>query len=189
MLRTAGILLVVIALFPTWNAFLPDVFAPTLPTRVAIVEILNELAPHKTYSEKSVYGGYLGPKYANGPCELPPKGEWLHVTVSWYGNQDHGKPTATGKTFNQNKVSAAHTCLPFGTKVVFYDPDTKRELVIPITDRGPFDPDKVPASREARKMAKNLTPHPKRQFDFSKAAARKLGFVSDGTAELYAWVL
>lgn len=36
--------------------------------------------------------------------------------ASWYGPGFHGKETASGDTFNQNNMSAAHPSLPLGTK-------------------------------------------------------------------------
>ena len=36
--------------------------------------------------------------------------------ASWYGPEHHGKKTATGETFNQYEMTAAHPILPLGTK-------------------------------------------------------------------------
>jgi len=33
-------------------------------------------------------------------------------TASWYGPRFHGKKTANGEVFNQNKLTAAHRTLP-----------------------------------------------------------------------------
>ena len=39
------------------------------------------------------------------------------VMVSWYGDRFHGKPTASGETYDMHEFTAAHRTLPFGTEV------------------------------------------------------------------------
>jgi len=80
--------------------------------------------------------------------------------ASWYGPGFNGKTAASGETFNENAMTAAHRSLPFGTKVKVTDQHTGREVEVTINDRGPFVG--------------------KRIIDLSKAAATKLGFRNRG---------
>jgi rare lipoprotein A len=84
--------------------------------------------------------------------------------ASWYGEGFHGRPTATGETFDMHRVSAAHRTLPLHTWIEVTNLDNGRRLVMRINDRGPF----------ARTD--------ERVIDLSYAAARELGVVGPGTA-------
>ncbi|MCG2817501.1 MAG: septal ring lytic transglycosylase RlpA family protein [Actinomycetia bacterium] len=55
---------------------------------------------------------------------------------SWYGNQFHGRTTASGEVFDQYAFTCAHKQLPFGTwlRVTFRD----RTVIVKVNDRGPF---------------------------------------------------
>ncbi|MDD5448349.1 MAG: septal ring lytic transglycosylase RlpA family protein [Actinomycetota bacterium] len=55
---------------------------------------------------------------------------------SWYGNQFHGRRTASGEVFDQYAFTCAHKTLPFGTwlRVTF----NGRSVVVKVNDRGPF---------------------------------------------------
>jgi rare lipoprotein A len=56
--------------------------------------------------------------------------------ASFYGFQHHGRHTASGKVFNQWGLTAAHTTLPFGTKLrVTYQ---GRSVDVTVNDRGDF---------------------------------------------------
>lgn len=59
--------------------------------------------------------------------------------ASWYGNQFQNKPTASGAPFDKNKLTGAHRTLPFGTEVKLVNLDNKKETIITINDRGPFN--------------------------------------------------
>jgi len=82
--------------------------------------------------------------------------------ASWYGSQHHGKKTASGKIFNQYALTAAHPSLPFGSRVKVTNLANGREVVVTITDRGPFSHGRI--------------------IDLSLAAAQKLGI--EGTARV-----
>jgi rare lipoprotein A len=84
--------------------------------------------------------------------------------ASWYGEQFHGRPTATGETYDMHRHSAAHRTLPLHTWVEVTNLDNGRSLVLRVNDRGPFaDTDR-------------------RILDLSYAAAEELGVVGPGTA-------
>ena len=80
--------------------------------------------------------------------------------ASYYGPRLHGGRTASGKRFDQSKLTAAHRRLPFGIHVLVTNLDTGKRVTVEITDRGP-------------------RPR-KRIIDLSKAAARQIGL--HGTA-------
>jgi len=58
--------------------------------------------------------------------------------ASYYNESYHGRKTANGEIYDQNKLSAAHKTLPFGTKVEVYNPKNRRSVIVTINDRGPF---------------------------------------------------
>ena len=88
--------------------------------------------------------------------------------ASWYGERHHGNLTASGERFNMNQMTAAHRKLPFGTIICVRNLKTNREVTVKINDRGPF--------------AK------KRILDLSKAAADRIGMISDGEAEVEIYI-
>jgi len=83
---------------------------------------------------------------------------------SYYGPKFHGKPTANGEIFDMYKISAAHRYLPMGTIIQVRNLDNNKTLRIRINDRGPYVNNRV--------------------LDCSYAAALKLGFVEQGTANI-----
>ena len=84
--------------------------------------------------------------------------------ASWYGPKFHGRPTASGETYNQWGMTAAHTILPLHTKVRVTSLDSGRACIVRINDRGPFVDDRV--------------------IDLSKAAAQKVGILGKGTGRV-----
>ena len=84
--------------------------------------------------------------------------------ASYYAAPYHGRPTASGATFNTHKLTAAHRTLPFGTRVRVTNLGNGKTVVVTITDRGPFRRNRV--------------------IDVSERAARELDFVRAGTARV-----
>jgi len=80
--------------------------------------------------------------------------------ASWYGSRHHGKRTASGEVFNQNKFTAAHRTLPWGSRVKVTNLTNGKSVEVRINDRGPFTKDRI--------------------IDVSRAAARSLGMVEQG---------
>lgn len=104
------------------------------------------------------------PKSSAAP--LPPKA--LHKEVgeaSWYGPGFHGRETASGETFDQKKMTAAHPSLPMGTKATVTNLDNGKKVEVIINDRGP-------AAKEDRAI------------DLSSGAANKLDMKQDGTTQV-----
>jgi rare lipoprotein A len=58
--------------------------------------------------------------------------------ASYYADKFTGKRTASGSRFDNNKYTAAHKKLPFGTIVKVTNEKNGKSVVVEITDRGPF---------------------------------------------------
>lgn len=82
--------------------------------------------------------------------------------ASWYGDQFHGRRTASGEPFNMHELTAAHKTLPFGSRVRVRNVITGQDVVVRINDRGPFTQGRV--------------------IDLSRAAAQQIGLIRYGVA-------
>ncbi|MDR2733964.1 MAG: septal ring lytic transglycosylase RlpA family protein [Spirochaetota bacterium] len=89
--------------------------------------------------------------------------------ASWYGEQFHGKQTASGEIYDMNLLSAAHKSLPFGTRIRVTNLENNKEVIVRVNDRGPSVTDRV--------------------LDLSLAAAKLLDFAEKGTAKIEARVI
>ena len=58
--------------------------------------------------------------------------------ASYYHNKFNGRRTASGTKFNNEKYTAAHRKLAFGTKVKVTNESNGKSVIVTITDRGPF---------------------------------------------------
>jgi rare lipoprotein A len=61
-----------------------------------------------------------------------------NVSASYYHDKFNGKKTASGVRFDNNKYTAAHKKLPFGTKVKVTNIASGKSVILVVTDRGPF---------------------------------------------------
>ncbi|RMH45546.1 MAG: septal ring lytic transglycosylase RlpA family protein [Gammaproteobacteria bacterium] len=84
--------------------------------------------------------------------------------ASWYGVKFHGRRTSSGEPYNMYALTAAHKTLPLPSYVRVTNLDNGKQLVVKVNDRGPF--------------------HPGRIIDLSYAAAVRLGFAEQGTANV-----
>ena len=84
--------------------------------------------------------------------------------ASWYGEKFHGKPTASGETFDMYAMTAAHRTLPFGTYLLVRNLDNGKEAILKVNDRGPFVRGRI--------------------LDCSYQGAKRLDFVSEGLARV-----
>ena len=82
-------------------------------------------------------------------------------TASYYAHKFHGRKTANGETYDENKMTAAHRTLPFGTRVRVTNLENQKSVELRINDRGPF--------------------HENRLIDLSYAAATRLEILGKGT--------
>ena len=58
--------------------------------------------------------------------------------ASYYAHKFHGRTTASGEIYDENKMTAAHKTLPFGTTVRVTGLANGKKVVEKINDRGPF---------------------------------------------------
>ena len=63
-----------------------------------------------------------------------------NVHASYYADKFNGKKTASGEKFHNNKYTAAHKKLAFGTKVKVTNIANDKSVIVEINDRGPFTP-------------------------------------------------
>ena len=89
--------------------------------------------------------------------------------ATFYGNEFHGRKTASGETFNQNALTAAHPKLPFGTICRVTNLANRKNVVVRINDRGPFKPGRI--------------------IDLSYAAAKEIDAVRAGVVDVRVEVL
>ena len=73
---------------------------------------------------------------ANRSLKFKPFKKAVHV--SYYHDKFNGKKTASGIKFSNQKYTAAHRKLPFGTKVKITNPANGKFVVVEVQDRGPF---------------------------------------------------
>lgn len=81
--------------------------------------------------------------------------------ASWY---EDGTKTASLEHFNPEGMTAAHLTLPFGTVVKVVNLKTGKAVTVTINDRGPHVKGRI--------------------IDLSRGAARKLGMIASGTAQV-----
>jgi rare lipoprotein A len=84
--------------------------------------------------------------------------------ASWYGPSFHGQLTSNKEVYNMNEMTAAHKTLPFNTLVKVINQENGAETIVRINDRGPFSKERV--------------------IDLSYQAAKKLGVIGKGTANV-----
>lgn len=84
--------------------------------------------------------------------------------ASYYGEEFHGRKTASGEIFNKWSYTCAHKKLSFNTKVKVTNLKNKKFVIVRVNDRGPFVTGRI--------------------IDLSYAAAKKIGMVKDGVAKV-----
>lgn len=84
--------------------------------------------------------------------------------ASFYADKFEGRPTASGEKYRHNKLTAAHRTLPFGTKVKVTNVANNKSVTVRVNDRGPYAKGRV--------------------IDLSKSAAKALGFINQGLADV-----
>jgi len=103
--------------------------------------------------------------YANGATRTA-SGQQVG-RASWYGPGFHGRRTASGQTFNQHGLTAAHRRLPFGSRARVTNLNNGRAVEVTINDRGPYRGGRI--------------------IDLSRAAAKRIAM--GGTARVSVTVL
>lgn len=89
--------------------------------------------------------------------------------ASYYSVGFNGKRTASGEIFNKNAMTAAHREFPFGTLLRVTNLTNGKSVEVTVNDRGPFEKGRI--------------------IDLSEGAARIIGMIQPGTAEVKIQVL
>ncbi len=95
--------------------------------------------------------------------------ETFKGNASYYSDKLHGRKMSNGKPYNRDSMTCAHRKLPFGTMLKVKNPKNGKEVVVEVTDRGPF----------SRKFI----------LDLSRAAARELDILKAGFSMMEITVL
>lgn len=93
----------------------------------------------------------------------------LYGTASYYANFFHGRQTANGEIFQQDKLTAACNVLPLNTWIRVTNLRNGRSVLVKVNDR--------------------LHPRMTRIVDLSRAAATQLGFIRSGLTRVKVEVL
>ena len=127
----------------------------------------------------SIMGCSSAPRYAQGRSHSTPdrsskkirngsknvKHKKLMIGISSYYAEDfHGKLTANGEVYDMYGLTAAHKTLPLNTIVRVTNLDNEKSLILRINDRGPYVKGRI--------------------LDCSYGAAKKLGFLANGTTQV-----
>jgi rare lipoprotein A len=82
--------------------------------------------------------------------------------ATYYSKNANGRKMSNGKKYHCDSMTCAHKYYPFGTMLKVKNPQDGTEVIVEVTDRGPF--------------GKNII------IDLSYAAAKRLGILSRGIA-------
>ena len=110
------------------------------------------------------------------PAGAPAPAAALETRVglaSYYGEEFHGKITASGRPFDMNALVAAHPSYPFGTLLRVTNLANGRSVQVRILDRGPT----------RRIQAEGVI------VDLSRRAAERLGYIRQGRTRVRLEVL
>jgi rare lipoprotein A len=111
-----------------------------------------------------------GDSVSKAAFELSPRSaQVFYGKASYYGDEFHGRKTASGETFDMYKLSAAHRTFPFGTLLRVTNLKNNKEVDLKVNDRGPFVDDRI--------------------LDLSYGAAKELDSVMDGVIDVKIEVL
>lgn len=80
--------------------------------------------------------------------------------ASYYADRFHGRKMANGQLYHRDSMTCAHLRYPLGTKLLVRNLVNGREVVVTVTDRGPY--------------TRNFV------IDLSRAAARQLDIIHHG---------
>jgi len=123
-------------------------------------DAVPKVEPKSRYGNMESYVAF-GRRYYTKPSSRDHKERGI---ASWYGRKFHGRKTSSGEVYDMHQMTAAHKTLPLPTYARVTNLENGRSAVVRINDRGPFVGDRV--------------------IDLSYAAAKKLGVVRNGIAEV-----
>ncbi|MFO1519139.1 MAG: septal ring lytic transglycosylase RlpA family protein [bacterium] len=84
--------------------------------------------------------------------------------ASWYGPGFYGRKTSSGTRFKKEAFTCAHRSLPFGTVLTVTNLNNGKSVEVTVNDRGPFIKPRI--------------------LDLSYAAAREIGLLKSGVAQI-----
>ncbi len=84
--------------------------------------------------------------------------------ATYYGDKWHGRRAADGSVFSNDSLTCAHKTLPFGTILHVRNPKNGKEVVVRVTDRGPYRRNTL--------------------IDLSQAAAAEIDMIRSGVAKV-----
>ncbi|MFN8354366.1 MAG: septal ring lytic transglycosylase RlpA family protein [Spirosomataceae bacterium] len=96
-------------------------------------------------------------------------GDEYYGKASFYHRKFNYRTTSAGEVFHNDDYMAAHRTLPFGTLIEITNLANKQTAIVRVNDRGPFAKDRL--------------------VDISQAAARDLGMMGAGVADVKIKVL
>ena len=80
--------------------------------------------------------------------------------ASYYSDRLHGRLMSNGQKYHRDSLTCAHRKFPFGTKLLVRNVTNGKEVVVTVTDRGPYSKRYI--------------------LDLSRAAASQLGIIRAG---------
>lgn len=89
--------------------------------------------------------------------------------ASFYSKRSTGSRTASGERLHHDSLTCAHRTYPFGTRLKVTHQGNGKSVIVRVTDRGPFVRGRI--------------------IDLSWGAARELGMLSQGIAQVTVEVL
>jgi rare lipoprotein A len=89
--------------------------------------------------------------------------------ASYYHDKFRGRKTASGERYDPRAYTAAHRTLPFGSRIWVLNPQNGKQVQLRVNDRGPFSKGRV--------------------VDVSYAAARDIGLIGPGIAQVEVWYI
>ncbi|MDX9949878.1 MAG: septal ring lytic transglycosylase RlpA family protein [Candidatus Cloacimonadaceae bacterium] len=140
--------------FAIWATFVGPIIAQTVAgetdmeeltistEQVAVIDSIHTQEPPSTHKPLD--------------CET-----WV---ASYYGKKFHGRKTASGEVYNQHAMTCAHKTLPFQTLLKITNPKNGKNVIVRVTDRGPFIRG--------------------RDIDLSYGAAKEIGMLAAGVAKV-----
>ena len=140
--------------FAIWATFVGPIIAQTVAgeiemeeltvpaEQVAVIDSIHTQEPPSTHKPLD--------------CET-----WV---ASYYGKKFHGRKTASGEVYNQHAMTCAHKTLPFQTLLKVTNPKNGKNVIVRVTDRGPFIRG--------------------RDIDLSYGAAQEIGMLAAGVAKV-----
>lgn len=84
--------------------------------------------------------------------------------ASFYSHKMQGRKTSCGEPYHSDSLTCAHRTYPFGTLLMVKNPENNKMVVVKVTDRGPHKKSRL--------------------IDLSYAAAKQLGIIGRGIAEI-----